>query len=157
MVDVEVIVDIINIPKLLHFALAAAPVDGQVHFFVVDAVDQRQLDVKGLVLLLDIGQVGQIEFDDMEIDALVIPAVLFPEVVLDVAEVGQLDLLVEVEGVADFFLEVEDAEAQEAAVAEHDVELALGVVDRGAEAALKKRGAGLLAAEDGAVAAEGIS
>lgn len=72
----------------------------------------------------------------MEIDALVILAVFLPEVVLNIAEVGQLDLFVEVKRIVDFFLEVEDAETHEATVAEHDVELALGMVERGAEAAL---------------------
>ena len=127
------------------------------HLFVVNAVDQRQLYVERLFLLLGVGQVGQVKFDDVEVDALVILAVLPPEVVLDVAEVGQLDFFVEVEGVADLFPEVEHAEAHEAAVAEHDVDLALGVVEGGAEAALQNGGVGALAAEDGAVAAEGIS
>lgn len=136
MVDVEVIVGIIHIPKLLHFVLTVTPIHSQVHFLVVDAVDQRQLDVKGLVLLLNIGQVGQVEFDDMEIDALMVPAVLFPEVVLDVTEVGQLNLLVEIERVVYFLLEVEDAETHEATVAANYAELALGVVEGRAEAAL---------------------
>lgn len=136
MVDVEVIVHIINIPKLLNFILVITPIHRQVHLLVVNTVNQRQLYVKGLILLLDIGQIRQVKFNNMEIDALMILAVFLPEVVLDIAEVGQLDLFVEIERIVDFFLEVEDAETHETTVAEHDVELALGMVERGAEAAL---------------------
>lgn len=72
----------------------------------------------------------------MKIDALMIFAVLLPEVVLHIAEVGQLYFFIEVERIIDFLLEIEDAESHEATTAEHYVDLALCVVERGTETAL---------------------
>lgn len=127
------------------------------HFFVVNTIHQRQFDVKSLILLLNIGQIRQIEFDDMKIDALMILAVLSSEVVLNIAEVGQLDFFVEVEGIIDFLLQIEDAESHEATVAEHYVHLALGMVEGRTETALQNGRVGSLIAEDRAMAAKGIS
>lgn len=94
-VEIQVILRPIDQPERLDiFRPSPAPSGcrrGQ--FSTKDAIDQCHLDKEVLLLLFYVVHIGQAEIDDVEVDALIILCMRVRVEILDVCEVGGLDLL----------------------------------------------------------------
>lgn len=95
MIEIEVILGPIDQPERLDiFRPPPTPSRrrrGQLS--TKDPIDQRHLDKEVLLLLIYVVHIGQSELDDVEIDAFVIGCMGMRVEVLDVSEIGCLDLL----------------------------------------------------------------
>jgi hypothetical protein len=110
-IEVEVILDVIGIPKI--FPISTQPPACRhwksQHITAEDAIHHCQFEVECLFLLLDVVHLGQVELGNVEVDAFVLFRVLEIVCVLDVSEIGHLHFLVAVVGVAQFLPQVEHA------------------------------------------------